>query len=102
MKKTDDGYLTDAQLRKAIDKHLTEDRYRLTKHSDIELKNDDLDLSDIVDVLKTGKHDRSKTGLDTRRQIWKYAIEGRIEDARKIRVIIAFVEEMLIITVMEL
>lgn len=102
MKKTDDGYLTDAQLKKAIHKHLAEDRYRLTQHADTELKNDDLDLSDVVYVLKTGKHDHSKTGLDTRSQIWKYAIEGKVEDTRKIRVIVAFVEEMLIITVMEL
>ena len=102
MRKPDDGYLTDAQLLKAIHKHLAEDRYRVTKHADAELKNDNLDLLDVVHVLKTGKHDHSKTGLDTHRQIWKYAIEGRIEDARKIRVIIAFIEEMLIITVMEL
>ncbi len=102
MKKTDDGYLTDAQLRKVIHKHLAEDRYRLTKHADKELKNDDLDLSDVLHVLETGKHNHSKTGLDTHSQIWKYAIEGRIEDARKVGVIVAFVEEMLIITVMEL
>lgn len=35
-------------------------------------------------------------------QTWKYAIEGKTEDLKKkVRVIIAFVGEMLIITVME-
>jgi len=59
--KKQDGYLEDAQLQKEILKHLEEDRYRLTKHGDQELKNDDLDLSDALHVLKNGKHNHNKT-----------------------------------------
>lgn len=102
MKRKSDGYLKDSQLKKEILKHIEEGRYRLTKHADEELKNDDLDLSDALHVLKTGKHDHAKTGLDARYQTWKYAIEGITKDLKKARVVITFVGEMVIITVMEL
>jgi hypothetical protein len=102
MKRKPDGYLEDAQLRKEILKHIEEDRYRLTRHAEEELKNDDLDLNDTLHVLKTGKHNREKTGFDNKKQTWKYAIEGITKDLKKIRVIITFVGEMLIITVMGL
>lgn len=102
MEESDDGYFSDNQLRKLILEYIEQDRYRLTKHADEELKKDDLDLIDALHVLKTGNHDRSKTGFDTRNQTWKYAVEGRTKEARKVRVIIAFVEGILIITVMEL
>jgi Domain of unknown function (DUF4258) len=102
MKKKQDGYLEHAQLQKEILKHLEEDRYRLTKHGDEELKNDDLDLNDALHVLKNGKHNQKKTEFNNRHQIWHYAIEGITKDLKKVRVIIAFVGEMLIITAMEL
>lgn len=102
MGKYDDGYLNDQQLKKVILDHIENDRYRLTRHADQELKNDDLDLSDVLVVLKTGKLNHAKTGFDTNKQVWKYAIEGRARESRRVRVIVAFVEEMLIITVMEL
>ncbi|MBS3905112.1 MAG: hypothetical protein KGZ39_07290 [Simkania sp.] len=34
--------------------------------------------------------------------VWKYAIRGKTEDLREVRVIIAFSEEMIIITVIDL
>lgn len=102
MERNDDGYLDDEQLKKEIHEHIKHDRYRLTKHADEELKNDNLDLNDALYVLKTGKHNHKKTGFDTNKQTWKYAIEGITKELKKIRVIITFVREMLIITVMEL
>lgn len=84
-------------------KHIKEKKYRLTKHAAEELKKDKLELKDAIYVLKTGEHNDKKTGFNTGNQTWKYAIEGRTEDQKKkARVIIAFVGEMLIITVMEL
>jgi Domain of unknown function (DUF4258) len=102
MKRKSDTYLQDAQLKNEILKHIKEDKYRLTKHAEVELKNDDFDLNDVLHVLKTGKHNHKKTGFDTRQQTWKYAFEGMTKDLKKARVIIAFDCEMLIITVMEL
>ncbi len=102
MKGKRDGYLEDLQLKEEILKHLHNDRYRLTRHAEEELENDDLDLSDTLYVLKTGKHNHKKTGFDNRHQTWKYAIEGTTRELKKVRVIVAFVGEMLIITAMEL
>ena len=102
MKRKQDGYLENAQLHKEILKHLEEDTYRLTKHADEELKNDDLDLNDALHVLKNGKPNLKKTEFNNKHQNWHYAIEGITKDLKKVRVIIAFVGEMLIITAMEL
>lgn len=102
MKRKQDGYLEDTQLQKEILKHLKEDRYRLAKHVDEELKEDDLDLNDALHVLKNGKHNPKKTEFNNKRQAWHYAIEGITKDLKKVRVIIAFVGVMLIITAMEL
>ena len=102
MKEKRDGYLEDGQLQKEIIKYVKEDRYRLTRHAEEELKKDDLDLNDTLYILKTGKHNHKKTGFDTKKQTWKYAIEGRTKESKKVRVIISFVGEMLIITAMEL
>jgi hypothetical protein len=102
MKRKRDGYLEDAQLQKEILKHMEEDSYRLTKHADEELKNDSLDLSDILYVLKNGKHNHKKTEFNNEYQTWRYAIEGTTKYLKKVRVIIAFISEMLIITAMEL
>ena len=102
MKKKQDGCLEDAQLQKEILKHLEADKYRLTKHGDEALKDDDLDLNDALHVLKNGKHNHKKTEFSNKRQTWHYAIEGITKDLKKVRVIIAFVGVMLIITAMEL
>jgi hypothetical protein len=101
MKRQQDGYLEDAQLQKEILKHIEKDRYRLTRHADEELKNDDLDLNDVLHILKNGKHNHKKTGFNNKRQMWHYAIDGITKDLKNVRVIIAFVGEMLIITAME-
>jgi hypothetical protein len=97
-----DAYLEGTLLKKEIIKHVEDDRYRLTLHAVEELKKDDLDLIDALYVLKTGQHNLGKTRFDTKHQTWNYAIEGKTEDFKDVRVIIAFVDEMLIITVMEL
>ena len=102
MKRKQDGYLEHTLLQKEILKYLEEDRYRLTKHADEELKNDDLDLNDALHVLKNGKHNHKKTEFNNKHQTWHYAIDGVTKDLKNVRVIIAFVGEMLIITAMEL
>ncbi len=102
MRRNGDGYLDDDQLKKTVLECIERGRYRLTKHAEEELKNDDLDLNDALHVLRMGGHNQGKTGFDAKHQTWKYAFEGNTKDLKKMRVIIAFVEEMLIITVMEL
>jgi len=50
--------------------------------------------------LKNGIHEKGKTRFEE--GAWKYAIRGKTENFREVRVIIAFVEEMIIITVIDL
>jgi hypothetical protein len=54
----------------------------------------------VLYVLKTGAREDSKDLFDVKRQIWKYAIRGNTTDEISLRVIIAFEDEMIIITVM--
>jgi hypothetical protein len=90
--------LDDATLKKMIREKLKIGAYRLTKHALDQQAARHIDLPDIIGVLKNGIHEKEKTIL-TSQQIWKYAIRGITEDSRTIRVIIAFDEDMIIITV---
>jgi len=57
-------------------------------------------LEDVLYVLKTGVREEKKDLFDVKRQMWKYAIYGKTKDEIKLRVIISFEEEMILITVM--
>lgn len=95
-----DIYLDDRRLKEEILKHLKTDNYRLTEHAVEEQKNGHLDLLDTLHVLQTGFHEKTKTRFED--NTWRYAIKGKTEDQQEVRVIIAFVEEMIIITVIDL
>jgi len=97
-----DGFWDDARLKKEILWHIESGKYRLTKHAAEEQANDDIDLQDTVHVLKTGHHEGNKTSFNTSFQAWNYAIRGRTEELKTIRVIISFAHEMMIVTVMKL
>jgi hypothetical protein len=75
--------------------------YRQSKHAiDRELERE-IDLPDVLYVLKTGYHEKQKTSFDDAFQTWKYAVRGKTLDEIDIRIIVAFDEnEMMIITVM--
>jgi hypothetical protein len=95
-----DEFLDDGRLRKEILQHLKSGRYRLTEHAAEEQENGGLDIQDTLRVLKTGTHEKAKTSFEY--SVWKYAIRGKTEDCQEVRVIIAFSDEMIIITVIEL
>lgn len=62
----------------------------------------ELELSDVLYVLKHGYHEKRKTTFDEVFQTWKYAIRGKTIDTVDVRIIIAFDEDdMLIITVID-
>lgn len=97
-----DEFFHDARLKKEILWHIENRKYRLTKHAAEEQAIDHLDLQDTLHVLKTGCHEKSKTSFNTAFQTWRYAIRGKTEESKVVRVIISFSDEMMIITVMEL
>ena len=52
---------------------------------------------EILQVLKRGWHERKKDQFDTHHENWKYAIRGETVDGRKIRVVISFQDDFLVI-----
>ena len=58
---------------------------------------------EILYVLKSGRHEKSKDQYQDRYKAWNYAIRGKTIDKRDVRVIVSFDENnMLIITAIEL
>lgn len=77
------------------------ERYRQSRHAiDREIERN-IDLPDVLYVLKNGYHEKKKTTFDEEFQTWKYALRGKTLDEVDIRIIIAFDEDgIMIITVM--
>ena len=97
-----DDFLKDVQLREKIVHHIKSGKYRLSRHAADEQAQDGLDLQDTLHVLKNGTHKETKTTFSNKYQAWHYAIEGKTEDRKTVRVVIAFSSEMMIITVIKL
>jgi hypothetical protein len=97
-----DGFLDDVKLRNKILQHIKNGSYRLTKHAAEEQADDNIDLQDTLHVLKTGYHENKKTSFSNAYQTWNYAIRGKTEDLKEVRVIISFSSEMMIVTVIGL
>lgn len=96
------NFLDNVQLRSKILEHIKDGKYRLTKHAAEEQAKDEIDLQDTLHVLKTGLHESKKTRFDSAFKTWNYAIRGKTEDLRNVRVIISFSTEMMIVTVIGL
>jgi len=102
MKANLDDFLDDVQLRNQVLQHIKSGKYRLTKHAAEEQAKDEIDLRDTLHVLKTGWHENKKTKFNNAFQTWNYAIRGKTEDLKEVRVIISFSSEMMIVTVIGL
>lgn len=92
-----------ANLLEVIKNCIAEGRYRHTVHALQRAGLRQVDLPDVLYVLKNGYHEKRKTSFDEAFQNWKYAIRGRTLDGDEIRIIVTIPkEEMLIITVINL
>ena len=75
--------------------------YRQSKHAIERGLEREIDIPDVLYVLKNGYHEKQKTSFDETFQTWKYAVRGKTLDEIDIRIIIAFDDTgMMIITVM--
>lgn len=76
------------------------ERYIQSKHAIERGEERQIDLPDVLYVLKHGYHEKKKTRFHEIHNTWNYAIRGKTLDGIEIRVIVAFDEnDMLIITV---
>lgn len=77
-------------------------KYKFSKHALYRQKQRSIALEDVRHVLLHGKHEKTKTSFDEKNRTWKYSIRGKTVDGFDTRVIVAFAEEMVIITVIRL
>ncbi len=88
-----------SEILKKIKEHLKRGSYVLRAHAVQRQKERLVRLPEILYVLEHGLHEQDKDGFDVKYQHWKHAIRGKTVDHVDLRVIVAFHEEMAIITV---
>ncbi len=77
--------------------------YLDTRHATDRQTERSISRTEILYVLRNGRHEKSKDQYQERFKAWNYAIRGRTIDKREVRVIVSFDENnMLIITAIEL
>ena len=90
------------KLFKTVGDCVREGRYIQTVHVQLREIQRNIVLPDILNVLETGRHEKSKDKFDENYLAWNYAIRGKgLDDSKKdIRVIVSFdqEEDLLIIT----
>ena len=94
--------LRTTELLGKIREHIQKGTYVVSAHALQRQNQRVVSLEDVLCVLKTGVREESKDLFDIRRQMWKYAVRGKTIDEINLRIIIAFEDEMVIITVMRI
>jgi hypothetical protein len=92
----------ETNLLKKVREHVQKGTYFLSQHAMDRRTERAINLPDILFVLEFGSREKDKDSFDTKRQAWKYAIRGKTTRGIDVRVIVAFEEAMVIITVMRL
>lgn len=90
----------DVDLLKKVRDHVQNGTYVLVKHAIERQTERSIKLPDVLRVLEYGRHEREKDSFDLKNQKWKYSIRGKTINGIELRVIVAFQDEMVIITVM--
>lgn len=99
---------TDTELWSLIKQVILNGNYIFLKHAHERLKDRNINDIDVLDILenKTNRKRRRNKSKDiflTNHQDWNYCIEGNDLEGKKIRIIISFDDElMLIITVIRI
>jgi len=78
-------------------------KYFQTTHALERLDQREIDLFDVLYVLKNGYHEKRKTSFDEAFQKWKYAIRGNTSENHQLRIIVTIESNgVLIITAIDL
>lgn len=81
---------------------LDEDLYDMSHHAKSRMAEREVDLPDVIYALRHGWHERRKDNFDEVYADWNYAIRGDTIDARRLRVVVTFPDDMLLVTVIDL
>ncbi len=87
-------------LFEVIRDYISTGRYRDTMHAAKRQKERNIILPEIIYVLNTGRHEKTKDFFDESFNSWNYAIRGLTLDGLDLRIIISFEsnKNLLIIT----
>lgn len=75
-------------------------KYRDTTHAIVRQQQRKIILPEMIYVLTTGRHEKSKDRIDEAYNTWNYAVRGFTLEGKDLRIIVSFDEErdLLIIT----
>lgn len=79
-------------------------RYLDTRHSSKRREERIISLPDVIQVLRSGFHEKRKDKYREQYKAWSYSIRGKTVDNRRLRIVVSFESEtgMLIITAVDL
>ena len=92
-----------SNLLESIRKCLDQGKYLDTRHAFQRQTEREITRPEVQHVLRIGFHEAKKDRFDGDFKAWNYAIQGMTVDRRKLRVVVSFdVNNMLIITAIDL
>lgn len=80
-----------------IHKAMKNGLYRDTRHSFQRGLERGIILTDIIEVLETGHHEKRKDEYRSDFQSWNYSIRGKTEDGDEFRIAVYFDEDVVVI-----
>lgn len=95
--KTEEKSLID-RVRKSI----ASGDYVILPHARIRCTERDVSAADIEQALENGRRIKMRDRFDETLQRWSYAYEGNSIDGEPLRVIIAFIQKLAVVTVVKL
>lgn len=93
--------MDERDLLKKVKDHVRNHTYFLAKHAIERQMQRHINLPEVLHVLEYGRREKSKDSFDVKRQAWRYSIRGKTTSGVDLRIIVAFEEAMVIITVMK-
>ena len=91
-----------SDILKKIKEPLKRGTYVLRAHAVKRQKDRQVRLPHILHVLEYGRHEQDKDYFDIKHQNWTHVIRGKTVENVDLRVVIAFHEEMAIVTVIRM
>lgn len=79
--------------------HLKRGDYQFTDHALIQMNRRDVITTEVVQALSCGEHTHRRDKWHEKLERWSYTFAGRTIDGKELVVWVSFVDQMLIVTV---
>ena len=94
--------IAEAELAQRVLQAVTSGRYRILPHARQRCTERDAAAADIENVLDAGHRVRVRDRFEGHYAAWSYGYEGKAIDGEQLRVVVAFEDWMLVVTVIRL